>query len=132
MGDTRGEETHTHVLARAFAVLAVIRQATENFRFEQHTKEILAAMGGFNKQWENFKDSMDKVGQRIDQTLQAYDAMRGTRTNVLDREVRKVDELRQRAGVAAAELPPAEPPAEIPASAGARLHDGQISVPPDD
>ena len=100
-----------------FAVLAVMRQAMENFRLEQHANEILAALGAFNKQWTNFKEAMDGVGRRIEQTQKAYDIMSGTRVRQLDRQVTRVERLRQEAGIEAALLDEGQQdPAEIPPS----------------
>ena len=100
-----------------FAVLAVMRQAMENFRLEQHANEILAALGAFNKQWTNFKEAMEGVGRRIEQTQKAYDIMSGTRVRQLDRQVTRVERLRQEAGIEAALLDEGEQePAEIPPS----------------
>ncbi len=100
-----------------FAVLAVIRQAMENFRLERHANEILAALGAFHKQWESFKGAMDSVGTRLQQTQTAYDRLTGTRTQMLDRQVRRVEELRQQAGIEPARLEDEEPEAaELPAA----------------
>ncbi len=100
-----------------FAVLAVMRQAMENFRLEQHANEILAALGAFNKQWTNFKEAMDGVGRRIEQTQKAYDIMSGTRVRQLDRQVTRVERLRQEAGIEAVLLDEGQQdPAEIPPS----------------
>ena len=103
-----------------FAVLAVIRQSVENFRLGEHTNEILAALGGFNKQWENFKGAMEDVGKRIAQTQTAYDTLTGTRTRQLDRQVTKVERLRREAGIEAAAIAGGE---EEPAELAARVGD---------
>lgn len=81
-----------------FAVLAVIRQSLENFRLAQRTDEILSVLGNFNKQWDNYKDHMDKLGVSLDRAQKVYSELTTTRTNMLDRQVRKVEELRQADG----------------------------------
>ena len=48
-----------------FAVLAVIRQAVDNFRLSQTTHEILELLQAFDKQWSKFVDQMDKVGRSL-------------------------------------------------------------------
>jgi DNA recombination protein RmuC len=82
-----------------FAILAVIRQASENFKLAQQTNEILAALGGFNKQWGMFKDHMDKVGRSLDSSRDAFADLMGVRTRQLDKQVARVDDLRRNAGL---------------------------------
>ncbi|MGH2854500.1 MAG: DNA recombination protein RmuC [Solirubrobacteraceae bacterium] len=82
-----------------FAILAVIRQASENFKLAQQTNEILRALGGFNKQWGMFKDQMDKVDRALESSRRAYAELMDTRTRQLDRQVERVDDLRLTAGL---------------------------------
>jgi DNA recombination protein RmuC len=82
-----------------FAILAVIRQASENFKLAQQTNEILKALGGFNKQWDMFKKQMDKVDNALDSSRRAYAELMSTRTRQLDKQVERVDELRLTAGL---------------------------------
>ena len=86
-----------------FAVLAVIRQSVENFRLSEQTDRILSALGGFAKQWEKYQTVVDKVGTRLASTQKAFDDLAHTRTNQLERQVRKVETLRLESGVAAVE-----------------------------
>ncbi len=82
-----------------FAILAVIRQASENFKLAQQTNEILQALGGFNKQWGMFKDQMSKVDRALETSRRAYAELMDTRTRQLDRQVERVDDLRVSAGL---------------------------------
>jgi DNA recombination protein RmuC len=82
-----------------FAILAVIRQASENFKLAQQTNEILKALGGFNKQWDMFKEQMDKVDRALDSSRKAYAELMSTRTRQLDKQVERVDALRVTAGL---------------------------------
>lgn len=77
-----------------FAVLAVIRQSIENFRLESRTKEIQSAIVKFRRQWDKYKDQMDKVGGSINQTNKRWNELVTTRVNQLDRHIDKVDLLR--------------------------------------
>jgi DNA recombination protein RmuC len=86
-----------------FAILAVIRQASENFKLAQQTNEILRALGGFNKQWGMFKDQMDKVDRALESSRKAYAELRETRTRQLDRQVERVDDLRVATGIGGSE-----------------------------
>jgi DNA recombination protein RmuC len=93
-----------------FAILAVIRQASENFKLAQQTNEILRALGGFNKQWGMFKEQMDKVDRALESSRRAYAELRETRTRQLDRQVERVDDLRVTAGIGGGEEPSGQEP----------------------
>jgi DNA recombination protein RmuC len=82
-----------------FAILAVIRQASENFNLAQQTNEILKALRGFNDQWSRFKEQMDKVDRALESSRKAYADLKETRTRQLDRQVDRVDDLRRTAGL---------------------------------
>ena len=84
-----------------FAVLAVIRQSVENFRLSEQTDRILSALGGFATQWEKYQEALAKLGGRLDSAHKAYDELATTRTNVLQRQVDKVETLRVESGVEA-------------------------------
>lgn len=78
-----------------FAVLAVIRQAADNFAMEKTSHEILRLMSAFRKQWEEFTTKMEVMGKRIDDARKEYDLLMTTRRNQLERPLRQIDELRQ-------------------------------------
>ena len=89
-----------------YAILAVIHQAVESFNMEKTSSEMLALFGSFSKQWEAFKSSMEKIGKRMDDAKDEYSRLVSTRTNQLERPLRKIDDLRQQKGIP--ELSPAE------------------------
>jgi DNA recombination protein RmuC len=78
-----------------FAVLAVVRQSVDNFRLERTSGEILELLGKFSKQWEMFSTQMDKVGTRIEALDKEFDVLKTTRTKQLERQLDKIDDLRQ-------------------------------------
>jgi DNA recombination protein RmuC len=78
-----------------FAVLAVVRQAVDNFRLSQTTQEILTLLQGFEKQWAKFVEQMDKVGRSLKTAGNAFDELEGTRKRGLERELDKIDTLRR-------------------------------------
>jgi len=78
-----------------FAVLAVIRQAIDNFALEQTSTEILSLLGAFKKQWENFTKKMDILGKRISESQKEYEALMTTRRRQLERPLNKIEELRE-------------------------------------
>jgi len=82
-----------------YAILAVIRQAMENFNLEKTAGRIMALLGGFNKQWEAFVESMDKMGVKIHQAQEEYDRLTTTRRNQLERQLRRIEDLRLEKGI---------------------------------
>jgi DNA recombination protein RmuC len=74
-----------------YAMLALIRQAIDNFNLQQSSRKIQQLLGGFSTQWVKFIESMKTVGDRLDSTRKAYDDMVGTRTRQLDRQVKAID-----------------------------------------
>ncbi len=89
-----------------YAVLAVMRQAVDNFNLEQSATKILSIMGTFKEQWSRFVESMDKVGKRIDDAKAEFNNLTTTRRNQLERPLKQIDELRSAKGVATEILPP--------------------------
>ena len=82
-----------------FAVLAVVRQAVDNFRLSQTSNEILALLAGFQKQWDKFVDQMDKVGRSLKSAGNAFEELEGVRRRGLERELDKIDAMRRRQAV---------------------------------
>ena len=60
-----------------FAVLAVIRQAVDNFQLSRTSHEILELLQGFEKQWDRFVDQMDKVGPEPQDRVERVRRARG-------------------------------------------------------
>ena len=86
-----------------FAVLAVVRQAVDNFRLSQTSNEILALLAGFQKQWDKFVDQMDKVGRTLKSAGNAFEELEGVRRRGLDRELDKIEATRRRQSLDAAD-----------------------------
>ena len=78
-----------------FAVLAVIRQTVEDHMTEQRSAEILDALNGFADQWDRFTAHLEKVGDRITSAQRAFDEVNGVRRRQLERNLDRVDDLRQ-------------------------------------
>jgi DNA recombination protein RmuC len=97
-----------------YAVLAVIRQAVENFNLEETSREILSLLGAFNKQWSEFVARMEMMGKRIEDAQKEFNTLVTTRKNQLERPLRKIEDLRIQKGITTAlpgEIP--LPPEEI-------------------
>jgi DNA recombination protein RmuC len=78
-----------------FAVLAVIRQAVDNFQLSRTSHQILELLQGFEKQWDRFVDQMDKVGRNLKTASNAFDELEGTRRRGVERELEKIDAVRR-------------------------------------
>ncbi len=77
-----------------FAVLAVIRQAVDNFSLEKTSNEILSLLGLFKKQWDEFLKKLELLGKRIDDTQKEYESLSTTRRRQLERPLNRLDDLR--------------------------------------
>jgi DNA recombination protein RmuC len=78
-----------------YAVLAVIRQAAENFNLERTASEMLNLLGEFSKQWNAYKDKFRGMGEKLNAARKEYDLLVTTRSNMLERPLKKIDELRK-------------------------------------
>ena len=76
-----------------FSVLAIIRQAVDNFRLERRSGEILEVLVDFRSEWSRFSEHLDKAGRQLDTFNKSFDALAGTRRNQLERRLRTIDEL---------------------------------------
>ena len=97
-----------------YAILAIIRQAMDNFSLEETAGSMLKLMGTFRKQWELFVKSMDKMGKKLEEAQSEFQVLSATRRTQLERPLRQIEELRQQKGLEAeplmieAEVIPAE------------------------
>jgi DNA recombination protein RmuC len=82
-----------------FAVLAVIRQAVDNFALEKTSNEILSLFGSFKKQWGEFVKKMDTLGKRIEDAAREYDELRGVQRRQLEKPLEEIEEHRIRKGL---------------------------------
>jgi len=81
-----------------FAVLAVVRQAVDNFVVEQTSSEVLSLLGDFSKQWAMFSDQLDRLGSRLEGAQRDYEALSTTRRRQLERQLDRIEDLRARRG----------------------------------
>jgi len=77
-----------------YAVLAVIRQAVDNFKLVHTSNRMLELMDGFNAQWKEYVRSFDTLGKRIAAVQAEYDRLTTTRKTALERQLQKVEALR--------------------------------------
>ena len=82
-----------------FAVLAVIRQAAENFALEKTSHEILSLLGRFRKQWDEFCNKLETLGKRIEDAQREYGVLMTTRRHQLEKPLDKIESLRNQWGL---------------------------------
>ncbi|MEA3470911.1 MAG: DNA recombination protein RmuC, partial [Thermodesulfobacteriota bacterium] len=87
-----------------YAILAVIRQAVDNFNLEKTAAQILSLLGTFYKQWDSFIRSFDKMGKRIEDVQKEFNHLTSTRRNQLEKPLRKIEDLRRQKGMDDVEL----------------------------
>lgn len=74
-----------------YIVLAVIRQAAQNFNIEQRSQEIVDVVNDIRTEWEKYTGQMDKLERRFKGMHDDFHALTGTRTRQLDRKFVKID-----------------------------------------
>jgi DNA anti-recombination protein RmuC len=95
------------------------------FQLARTSDEILGLLGGFAKEWERFCGQLDALGTSIERAGRAYDALQGTRRRQLQRQLDRIEDLRQQRDIEVRHAGPAEEP-EIPRPAE---EDGAPPVP---
>ncbi len=86
-----------------YSILAVIRQAVDNFALERTSNEILSLFGAFKKQWNEFMSRLEILGKKILEAQKEYEQLAATRRRQLEKPLKEIDALRAQRG-----LPPAE------------------------
>ena len=82
-----------------YAVLAVIRQAADNFSLEKATSRILALLGEFRRQMDSFDDVSEKLGKKIEDLQKVFIELTTTRRNKLERVLQKIEEARRQKNI---------------------------------
>jgi DNA recombination protein RmuC len=100
LGDALGQRIVPCSPSTLFAVLAVVRQAVDNFAIERTSEEILTCLAGFNGEWGKFTEKLDNLGARLETARKAYDELNGPRRRQLERKLDRIDELREDRGIA--------------------------------
>ena len=87
-------------------MLAVIRQAAENANVLKTADEVTSLLGQFYQQWQKFCEEMDVLGQKIDQTAEQYRKVRVTRSNMLQKPLDRIEDIRTSRGLETLPPPP--------------------------
>lgn len=75
------------------AVLQVVRQAMDNFMLERRSNEIMDCLSGFKNEWLKFSDKVTQHGKQLDTAMRSFHDLSGTRTNQLQKQLNRIDEL---------------------------------------
>ncbi len=82
-----------------YIVLAVIRQAAQNFNIEQRSREIIDVVNDIRQEWDKYTGQMDKLERRFKGMHDDFHALTGTRTRQLDRKFVKIDSVTKSSGL---------------------------------
>jgi len=82
-----------------YAMLAVIRQSAERANLMKTTDEVIAILGAFDKQWQKYNEQLDLLGKYIGQAEAKFQEVSGRRSNALQRQLNKIEDLRQQQGL---------------------------------
>jgi len=67
-----------------YAMLSIVRKATEYYMLEKSVREVLDLMHKFKKEWENFTSDFEKIDGAIDKLRESFNKLATTRKNKLD------------------------------------------------
>lgn len=76
--------------ASLFAVLALIRHASEERRLADGLTGLLDALHGLDEGWRAHLQRLDRLGRRLEETLRDWHELRGSRVPQLERLLRQV------------------------------------------
>jgi DNA recombination protein RmuC len=82
-----------------FAVLAVVRQSADSVALQRTSDEIVSLLSGFTAQWGKYTEEVDKLGRQLETVRRTYDGLATTRRRQLERQLEKVEEVREQRGV---------------------------------
>lgn len=72
------------------AILRMVRQAYDNFRYQQNIQTIIAQIKIFAQEFAKYNQEFEKIGAKIDSLSRQYDEVNNTRTKKLLRVVDKI------------------------------------------
>src|SRR3989339_176985 len=72
------------------AILRMVKQAYDNFKFQENIQQIIGHVQMFSKEFEKFNEEFSKVGERITSLEDQYNKVNGTRMNQLRKRMEKV------------------------------------------
>ncbi len=76
-----------------YIVLAVIRQASQNFNIERKSREIIAIVNEIRNEWEKYTGEMQTLSNHFQRVYNNLQRLTVTRTRALDRRFDKIEGL---------------------------------------
>ena len=73
------------------AILRMVKQAYENFRFQKNVQGIITQIKIFGSEFEKYNEEFVKIGDRIESLHKQYDEVSNTRTKKLQKVVDKIN-----------------------------------------
>ncbi|HQG57627.1 MAG TPA: DNA recombination protein RmuC [Candidatus Dojkabacteria bacterium] len=73
------------------AILRMVRQAYDNFKYEKNIRQIISHVQEFEKEFDSFNTEFVKIGERIDSLQKQYNVVSTTRSNQL---VKRMDRIK--------------------------------------
>lgn len=98
-----------------YAVVAVVRQATELVQLERRTDDVLRTLEEFTVQWSKFSEQLDKVERHTNALVNSVHDLNGPRRRQLERQLGRLDDLR---ALSDGDAPDGAPPVEALVSGG--------------
>jgi DNA recombination protein RmuC len=72
------------------AILRMVRQAYDNFRYQKNVQAIITQIKNFEKEFTKYNDEFSKIGDKISVLSHQYDEVNGVRTSKLLRVIDKI------------------------------------------
>jgi DNA recombination protein RmuC len=72
------------------AILRMVKQAYENFRYQANIRDIIGLIQSFEKEFVKYNDEFEKIGSKIESLQKQYNTVSVTRTNKLMGTVDKI------------------------------------------
>lgn len=72
------------------AVLRLVRQTYDNFKYQENTQRIIEHIKQFEKEFEKYNEEFEKLGQKIEQASDQYQKINGVRSRQLIRTIDKI------------------------------------------
>jgi len=80
-----------------YAVLAIVRQAHENFHFSEATRDIVRSIVLFRQAFDKFKGRFEKVGEQLEKASKAYGEVTGPSYKMLDQAASRIEKIDEEA-----------------------------------
>ena len=78
-----------------YAMLSVVRQAHENFRYEKDIKKIILLIEQFTKFYEKFKKRFEDIGASLERLENQYSDIKNKSFKQLDTKIRHIDDYKK-------------------------------------